>query len=147
MKVLSCILLGAALLGTVVGCRKAELPDFVTAEERNVMQTNPCFPTEGKGGIGVIYAPLFITTSTKRNEIQWGSGENSKKWIGRKASKPEVVVFFDDKVWPPQSLPHGFDKSKSVVFSFEEKKICFYDYVHHQGGYYERHPPEERYDN
>ncbi|MGP8173972.1 MAG: hypothetical protein ACLP7O_05430 [Terracidiphilus sp.] len=147
MRVLSCIVLATALLTTLTGCRKAELPDFVTAEEKNIMETNLGFPTEGKGGIGVIYDPLYVTTSTKRNEIQWGSGENSKKWIGRKASKPEVVVFFEGKVWPPQSLPHGFDKSKSVVFSFEEKKICFYDYVHRQGGYYERHPPEEWHAN
>lgn len=147
MKVLSCIVLATGLLSTAVGCRKAELPDYVTTEEKNVMETNTCFPVMGKGGVGIIGTDLFVTTSTKRNEIQWGFGENSKKWIGRRASKPEVVVFFDGKVWPPQSLPPGFNKSNSVVVSFDKKKICFYDYVHHQGGYYERHPPEEWYDN
>ncbi|MFY9853980.1 MAG: hypothetical protein WAK26_08905 [Terracidiphilus sp.] len=144
MKVLYCFALVTVLLGSVVACRRAELPDFVTADEKKDMETNPCFPTEGKGGIGVIYAPLYVTTSTKRNELRFGSGE---KWIGRRASTPEVVVFFDGQVWPPQSLPHGFDKSKSVVFFFEDNNIRFYDYVHHQGGYYERHPPEERHDN
>jgi hypothetical protein len=147
MRVLSCIVLATSLLSAVVGCRKAELPDFVTADEKNAMETNLCLFPHGKGGIGIISENLFVTTGTKRNEIEWGYGENSKKWIGRKASKPEVVVFFEGKVWPPQSLPHGFDKSKSVVVSFEENNIRFYDYAHHQGGYYERQPPEERYDN
>jgi hypothetical protein len=140
MKVLSCIVLATALLSTVAGCRKAKLPDFVTADEKNVMETNPCFPRYGKGGIGQIYNNLYVATKSKRNEIGWGEGENSKKWIGRKASKPEVVVFFDDNVWSPQSLPHGFDKSKSVVVSFEEKYIRFYDYVHTEGCNYERDP-------
>jgi hypothetical protein len=141
MRILSCVILATTLLSTVGGCRKAEFPDFVTTEEKNAMETNPCFPTEGKGGIGVIYAPLFVITSSKRNELLFGPGE---KWIGRKASNSEVIVFFDGKVWPPQTLPHDFDKRKSVVVSFEENNIRFYDYIHHQGGFYERHPPEER---
>jgi hypothetical protein len=147
MRVLCWFVLVIVLSGSVVACRKAELPDFVTAQEKIEMETNPCWPSEGKGGIGVIYAPLYVTTSTRRNGIEWGFGENSKKWIGRKASKPEVVVFFDDRVWPPQALPHNFDKSRSVVFFFEEKNIRFYDYVHREGGYYERPPPEDWYDN
>ena len=147
MKVLRWIVLATALVGTVVGCRKAELPDFVTAEEKNTMETFQLLPIYGKGGVGVIYDPLYVFTRTKRNEIDWRDGDNQEKWIGQKGWKPEVVVFYDGKVWPPQSLPHGFDKSKSVVFLFDEKKICVYDYVHHEGGFYERYPPEERHDN
>ncbi|MGA9672729.1 MAG: hypothetical protein WBQ94_26165 [Terracidiphilus sp.] len=141
MKVLSCFALAASLLSIVSGCRKAELPDFVTAEEKNVMETNPCFPRFGKGGIGMTHdIYLCVGTKSKMNEIIWGLGENTKRWEGRKASKREVVVFFDGKVWPAQALPHDFDKSKSVVFSFEEKNIRFYDYVHKEGCYYERDP-------
>jgi len=147
MKVLSWIVLAIVLVCTVVGCRKAELPNFVTAEEKNTMETFQLLPRYGKGGVGVIYDPLYVFTRTKRNEIVWRSGDDPREWIGQKASKPEVVVFFDDKVWSPQSLPNDFDKSKSVVFFFEEKKICIYDYVHREGGYYERYPPEERHDN
>jgi hypothetical protein len=70
--------------------------------------------------------------------MMWGSGGNSKNWVGRRSSTREVVVFYDDKVWSPQSLPNGFDQRKSVVVSFEEKNIRFYDFVHMSGGYYER---------
>src|ERR1039458_1646018 len=144
MRVLSCIVLATALLTTLSSCRKGGLPDFVTADEKNVMETNQGLPAYGKGGVGIISADLYVNTKSVKNEIMWGYGENSKEWVGRNASKPEVVVFFDGKAWPPQDLPHDFDKSKSVVVSFEEKEICFYDYVHRQGGYYERWPPEER---
>jgi hypothetical protein len=148
MRVLSCIVLATSLLSTVVGCRKAELPDFVTAKEKIVMETDENW---SKGGVGLVLGPsdgnLFVVTKSSRNEMMWGYEEKSKNWIGRSSSTPEVVVFYDGKVWPPQSLPHGFDKSKSVVVSFEENNIRFYDYVHNQGGYYERHPPEERHDN
>jgi hypothetical protein len=148
MRVLSCIVLATSLLSTVVGCRKAELPDFVTANEKNVMQTQWLW---SKGGMGIIASPndadrdaaIYVATRSTKNEIEWGYGENSKKWIGRKASKPEIVVFFDDKVWPSQSLPHNFDKNKSVVISFEEKYIRVYDFIHMEGGYFERHDPNE----
>ncbi len=140
MRVLNCIVLATALLNSVAGCQKAELPDFVTADEKNVMETNPCFPRYGKGGIGLIYDSQYVATKSKRNEIGWGEGENSKEWIGQSSSTLEVVVFYDGKVWPPQSLPPGFDKSKSVVVSFEEKHIRFYDYVHKEGCNYERDP-------
>lgn len=140
MKTLSCIVLVTALLSTFVGCRKAVLPDFVNQDEKSVMENNPCFPRYGKGGIGQIYDNDYVATKSKRNEIGWGEGENSKEWVGKKASKPEVAVFFGDKVWLPQSLPHDFDKNKSVVVSFEEKYIRFYDYVHREGCNYERDP-------
>ena len=144
MKVLSSIVLATALLSTVGGCRKAELPDFVTAEEKNEMQTKWEW---SKGRVGMIMSPndahIYVATESTRNEIMWGYGDSSKNWIGRKASTPEVVIFFEGKIWQPQSLPYNFDKSKSVVVSFEEKNIRFFDFVHMSGGYYERHPWNE----
>jgi hypothetical protein len=148
MRVLSCIVLATALLSAIVGCRKAELPDFVTAEEKNAMQAQRLW---SKGGMGITASPndedrdgaIYVATRSTRNVIEWRSGEKSKEWIGRKASTPEVVVFFDDKIWPSHSLPHNFDKNKSFIFSFDEKYIRVYDFFHRQGGYFVRQDPNE----
>ena len=135
MKVLCCFILAVSLLSTVSGCRKTELPDFMTAEEKNAMETNPCFPRFGKGGVGIINLDLDVATKSDKNEMLFHSRGD---WTGQSASTPEVVVVFDGKVWTPRSLPHGFDKNKSIVVSFEKKNIRFYDYVQRSGGYYER---------
>lgn len=137
MNALNCMVLATALMSTLMGCRKATLPNFVTSGEQNVMETEPCFPRFGKGGVGTVGTDLYAITNADRNELVWGSGG---RWIGRKASRPEVIVFFDGKVWPPQALPHYFDKNKSVVVSFEAKNIRFYDYVEKVGCNYERRP-------
>jgi len=94
-----------------------------------------------KGGIGIVSsAPhVYVVTKSNRNEIDWGEDGSAKEWIGRRASKPEIVVFFDGKVWSSRALPHDFDKNKCVVVSFDEKYIRFYDYASRTGGFYERH--------
>jgi len=144
VKALVYIVLTTTLLSTGMGCRKVELPDFVTTNEKHVMETDECW---SKGGLGIIMSPndanLYAVTRSFKNEIDWGYGENSGKWAGQSASTPEVVVFFNGKVWNHQTLPHEFDKNKSVVVSFEEKSIRFYDFIHMSGGYYERHDPNE----
>jgi hypothetical protein len=121
-----------------MSCQKADLPHFVTFKEKWIMKTHSCFPfIHGKGSIGIISNSLYVVTKSARNEILWNRGA-SGKWMGRDSSTSEVVVFFDGKVWSPESLPQGFDKSKSVVVSFKKKHIRFYDFVHNWGGYYER---------
>jgi hypothetical protein len=139
MRVLSRVVLTATLLAISAGCPKAELPDYVTSVEKSAME-RPCYPRYGKGGVGIVANDLYVLTKSKANEIQWGEGENSKKWLGEAASKPEIAIFFNDRVWPPQSVPQGFDKSKSVVISFEQKFIRFYDYARKNGCNYERDP-------
>ena len=108
------------------------------------MQTNE-YPS--KGGLGILMSPndanLFAVTKSSTNEIEWGSGESSRSWIGQDSSIPEVAVFYEGKVWPLQFLPHDFNKNKSVIVSFEKKRISFYDFVHSSGGYYERHDSNE----
>jgi hypothetical protein len=127
-----------------MSCQGAYLPNYVTLKEKWIMKTHSCFPfAHGKGGVGGIGDHLAVVTTSAKNEIWLGDGEYSKKWIGRGWSIPEVVVLFDGKVWSLQSLPVGFDKSKSVVVSFEKKHIRFYDFVHMQGCYYVRPKPEE----
>ena len=136
MRLVSCFVLAATLFSAQMNCQKADLSHFVTAKEKRIMKTNRCFLA--KGGIGGIGTYLYVATKSDQNEILWGYEENSKKWIGRESSTPEIVVFYDDKVWSSQSLPQGFDKSKSVVVSFEKKRIRFYNFLHNSGGYYER---------
>ena len=139
MRLVSCFVLAATLFSAQMSCQNADLTHFVTFKEKWNMKTHSCFPfVHGKGGVGMIGNSLYVNTNSARNEIGWGYGENSKKWIGRDSSSPEVVVFFDGNVWSPESLPQGFDKSKAVVVSFHKKKIGFYDYVRNWGGYYER---------
>jgi hypothetical protein len=68
MRVLSCLVLAAALLSTVEGCRKAELPSFVNAKEKNIMETNWEW---SKGGVGMIMSPndanIYVATKSTRN--------------------------------------------------------------------------------
>jgi hypothetical protein len=140
MRVLSCVVLATALLYTVVGCWKTNLPDFVTAKQKIDMETKEYW---SKGGVGLLLGPndgnLFVATKSTLNEMMWGYEEHSGKWSGQSSSTPEVVVFYEGKVWSAQSLPPGFDKNKSVVVSFEEKSIRFYDFTRMSGGYYKRH--------
>lgn len=135
MRVMSCIVLAASLLTSQTGCKKVVFPDFMTTDEKKFIEAVPCFPEHGKGGIGIINTDLSVATKSTKNELLFNSGVD---WIGHNASTPEVVVVFDNKVWTPQSLPHGFDKSKSVVVSFEEYKISYYDYIRKSGGHYGR---------
>jgi hypothetical protein len=136
MKVLSCVVLAIALINTQGSCQKVNLPDFVTAHEKKVMEANKCWP---KGGLGIIMSPndanLYAIVRSTKNEIEWGSGGD---WVGQGSSTSEIIIFYDGKVWTPQSLPHDFNKNKSVIVSFDKKKIRFYDFVHMSGGYYER---------
>jgi len=135
MKFLFCLVLAVTLLNSQTGCKKSLFPGFMTADEKEFMKAVPCFPEHGKGGIGIINTELSVVTKPAKNELLLDSKE---KWTGHSASTPEVVIVFDGKVWTSESLPHGFDKSKSVVVSFEEYKISFYDYIHKSGGYYGR---------
>jgi len=94
--------------------------------------TNRCF---SKGGFGIVNTSLYIVVKSTKNELRFGGKEG---WSGLDASKPEVVVFFDGKVWESRNLPKGFDLSKSAVVSFEGDKIRFFDFHSMSGGYYER---------
>jgi hypothetical protein len=102
------------------------------AKERTMFATNRCF---SKGGLGIVNTSLYIVVKSAKNELLLGE---KKSWSGLDASNPEVVVFFDGKVWVPPSLPKAFDLSKGVVVSFESDKIRFFDFQAMSGGYYER---------
>jgi hypothetical protein len=102
------------------------------AEERKIFATNRCL---SKGGLGIVNTNLYIAVKSARNELLFGEKQT---WSGLDASKPEVVIFFQSKVWAPSSPPKGFDLSKAVIVSFEGDKIRFFDFQTMSGGYYER---------
>jgi hypothetical protein len=132
MRITSCIallLLAAALLGTQGASQNAKGD---CAKEMGMFATNRGW---SKGGLGIVNTSLYIVVKSAKNELLFGEKES---WSGQDASKVEIVVFFENKVWVPQSLPRGFDLSKAVVVSFEGKKIRFFDFQAMSGGYYER---------
>jgi hypothetical protein len=100
--------------------------------DKNMFATNECF---AKGGIGIINANLYIDLKSAKNELVLNAG---KKWSGQDAPTPEVVIFFDNRVWSPQVLPNGFDISKAIVVSFEGSRVRFFDFGTMSGGYYKR---------
>jgi hypothetical protein len=89
-----------------------------------------------KGGIGIIRADhLYIDLNPDKNTLLL-SGDD--RWSGLDATVPEVVIFFEDKVWSQHDLPKGFDLSEAVVVSFEPDKVRFFDFSKMTGGYYAR---------
>jgi hypothetical protein len=98
--------------------------------------TNECF---AKGGLGIIRENLYIDLKSENSALVLNDG---KRWNSGIAPKPEVVIFFDNKVWSPQALPERFDLSDAVVISFETTKVRFFDYSKMSGGYYKRRKPK-----
>ena len=94
--------------------------------------TNHCM---AKGGIGVISKNLHVNLKSDRNELILSAGN---RWTGQTVLTPEIVVFFEGKVWMQQSLPPEFALSQAVVVSFESGKVRFFDFAKMSGGYYLR---------
>jgi hypothetical protein len=88
-----------------------------------------------KGGIGIISKNFYIVVKSNNNELILNDG---KRWVGKSADVSEVVIFYDGRIWSQESLPDGFDLSKTVVISFETNKIRFFDFRQMDGGYYKR---------
>jgi hypothetical protein len=130
MRIVAYAALAVALAWMQGESQTVNRPDAL--REKTMFATNRCF---SKGGLGIVNTSLYISVKSARNELLFGEKET---WSGLEASKPEVVVFFEGKVWVPSSLPKGFDLSKAVVVSFEGKKIRFFDFQTVSGGYYER---------
>ena len=102
------------------------------AKEQKMFATNRCL---SKGGLGIVNTSLYIAVKSARNELLFGEKET---WSGLDAARPEVVVFFENRVWVPENLPKEFDLSKAVVVSFEGSKIRFFDFQMMSGCYYDR---------
>jgi hypothetical protein len=96
-----------------------------------------------KGGIGLVNERLYVvvrTEKTGRNELIVRPTNGAEEtWHGKSITEPEVVFFYDGKVWmPSQALPDGFDLSRAIVVSFEKDKVRFFDFEKEYGAYYTR---------
>jgi hypothetical protein len=133
MRITACavsVLLAATLVSAQVASQGSKKHD--ATEERKMFATTRCL---SKGGLGIVNTSLYIAVKSARNELLFGEKE---RWSGFGAANPEVVVFFENRVWVPENLPKGFDLSKAVVVSFEGSKIRFFDFQMMSGCYYER---------
>jgi hypothetical protein len=92
-----------------------------------------------KGSVGVINEYLCVIVRSESNELILKPMPGTElRWTGQNATKAELVIVYQDKVWSSQSLPQGFDLSKAVVVSFESDKIRYFDFQVVDGGYYQR---------
>ena len=95
-----------------------------------------------KGGIGMVNKNLYIVVKSAKNDrnelIVKPTEETEQRWKGQSATKTEVAIVYEGKVWSSEAIPDGFDLSKAVVVSFEGNKIRFFDFQMMAGGYYNR---------
>lgn len=131
MRVLAFGLLFFAALTACKGRYDAGLPHFMNSAERKQMHRGPCFAQDG---FGIVRDPLSIKVSSSKNELSI----NRYIWTGKDASVPEVVIVYQNGVWPPGAVPVGFDPHESIVISFEREKVRYFDFRQGEGCYYER---------
>ena len=132
MKVKTCIVLAVAASALCILATGQSAGKRDAAGDARMFATNRCY---GKAGLGIIDERLYIRLWSAKNELRYGVKET---WHGLDASKPEIAIAFDGKIWSPQTLPDGFDLSKAVVISFEGSRARFFDFRRMSGGYYER---------
>jgi len=89
----------------------------------------------GKGGVGVVRAPIFIALRGPRNEIIRGAG---KDWKGAGKTEREVVFVVGNEVFLQGQVPAHFDLTKAILISFEGSIIRYFDFRDFAGGYYKR---------
>jgi hypothetical protein len=130
VRIITYIMLSATLFSGQGFSQKDNLYDAV--QDKNSFASNECI---AKGGVGIIDKNLYVDLKSAKNELILGGG---KRWTGQGAPNPEVVIFFESRIWSPPSLPEGFDLSKAVIVSFEGNKVRFFDFGKVSGGYYRR---------
>jgi len=87
-----------------------------------------------KGGLGVIYNRYYIQIKSETNSILI----NGKEWRGLAKSEKEIVFIFKDVVLKSDALPLDFELSKSILVSFEGRRISFFDFNTFRCGNYFR---------
>jgi hypothetical protein len=130
MKLTTMLIFFVAMLTTVADGQVVSKHQVKTGG--NMISTNEYMP---KGGIGIINTHLYIDLHSEKNELILDAGD---RWADKVRDKAEVVVFFQNRVWPKDDLPAGFDLSKSIIISFEGNFVRFFDFEQSTGGYYKR---------
>lgn len=141
-EIITTILCGCLAIGLAAGCAtgRKTASDYITKD------TNTRYLS--KGGVGFINTNLDVVVKSAKSDsnelIFRPTNETVQRWKGRRLKEAEMVVFYEGKVWPVESLPGEFDLSKAIFVSFEAKKIRFYDFQTMSGGYYARLVVNER---
>jgi hypothetical protein len=137
MKTIKCavlVLFATALLNAQAPNRRSV--GNGAKDKTDTFGTRRCW---SKGGIGIVNERLSISLNSTRNELILSRAEDKvERWRGEGAEKAEVVVFYDNQVWPTAEIPNRFDLSRSVVISFERGKIRYFDFQSGQGCYFDR---------
>jgi|SRR5215831_16897684 len=128
MKLIGVVALSIASLAVAVGQETARKPGTQTGS--GSVSTNESF---SKGGLGIVTAHLYIDVISAKNELVLDDGV---RWVGQDSHASQVVFFFENKVWT--SVPPGFDLGKSVLVSFENDVVRFFDFAQMSGGYYRK---------
>jgi hypothetical protein len=87
-----------------------------------------------KGGVGMIKKDLYINLKSANNELMLGS----TTWAGRSSRQREVVFVSAAGAISPDPLPADFHLQESVLVSFENEKVLFFDFKSGKGGFYPR---------
>lgn len=122
---------GVVLLLVFASCEFSQEPSRRVPVPPISFATNECF---GKGGLGIVTPNLYINLRTERNQLLLADG---KKWIGKDAEQPEIVIVFHGQAW--QQVPDAFDLATAIVVSFEKDRVRFFNFNRMEGGFYKRH--------
>ncbi len=94
--------------------------------------SNKCM---SKGGIGIVHLDLYIDLGSKANELILANGN---RWKGANSGEAQVLFVLDGEVIAEPTAKKDFKLERSVVVSFEQDKVSFFDFGAGTGGYYER---------
>lgn len=121
------------------------------AASQSTKRLDPANEFFAKGGIGMISEELYVVVKSAKNDRNelivkppghLGRDQSAPvpetRWKGKSTNEAEVVIYFESRVWSQQQLPDGFDLSRSVVVSFENDKVRYFDFRKMAGGYYRR---------
>jgi hypothetical protein len=88
-----------------------------------------------KGKVGVVADEVYVALNSERNTLLIG---NNREWTGRPSHEKQVVMAFEGAIVDPSALPSEFALEKSVVVSFENEKVYFWNASEKRLGFYRR---------